>query len=69
MKPPPYPRVRAWFRARRGNKLCTTSITLAKIRYGIGRLPAGRRKQLLKVTAIDVFADPQRQGLPTPASV
>ncbi|MGH3866761.1 MAG: PIN domain-containing protein [Pseudonocardiaceae bacterium] len=48
MKPSPAPVVRDWVRARRGNELYTTSITLAEIRYGIERLPAGRRRDLLK---------------------
>jgi len=56
MKPSPSPAVQDWVRARRGDELCTTSITLAEIRYGIERLPAGRRRDLLKATADDVFA-------------
>jgi hypothetical protein len=32
-----------------------TSITLAEIRYGIARLPDGRRKQTLLDTADDIF--------------
>ncbi|MGH3826999.1 MAG: type II toxin-antitoxin system VapC family toxin [Pseudonocardiaceae bacterium] len=56
MKPSPDPIVRDWVRARRGSDLYTTSITLAEIRYGIERLPTGRRRDLLKATADDVFA-------------
>ncbi|MGH3931640.1 MAG: PIN domain-containing protein, partial [Pseudonocardiaceae bacterium] len=56
MKPSPAPAVRDWIRARRGGELYTTSITLAEVRYGIERLPAGRRRDLLKATADDVFA-------------
>ncbi len=44
MKPSPAPIVRDWVRTHRGNELYTTSITLAEIRYGIERLPAGRAK-------------------------
>lgn len=56
MKPSPALVVRDWVRARRGSELYTTSITLAEIRYGIERLPAGRRRDLLKATADDLFA-------------
>jgi len=56
MKPSPDAAVRDWVRARPGDELSTTSITVAEIRYGIDRLPAGRRRDLLKETADDVFA-------------
>jgi len=68
MKPSPDPVVRDWVRVRRGNELCTTSITLAEIRYGIERLPAGRRRDLLKATADDVFATFEDQVLPFDAA-
>ncbi len=64
MRPSPDPAVRDWVRARRGNELCTTSITLAEIRYGIERLPTGRRRDLLKATADEVFATFEDQVLP-----
>jgi predicted nucleic acid-binding protein len=38
-------------------RLHTTAITLAEIEYGIARLPDGRRKDQLAVTAARVFAD------------
>ena len=44
MKPSPSAAVAEWIRARTGGELCTTSITLAEILYGITRLPDGRRK-------------------------
>lgn len=68
MKPSPAPAVRDWIRARRGNVLYTTSITLAEIRYGIERLPAGRRRDLLMATADDVFAAFEEQVLPFDAA-
>lgn len=64
MKPSPNPAVRDWVRARVGDELCTTSITVAEIRYGIERLPAGRRKDLLTATADDVFSAFTEQVLP-----
>jgi toxin FitB len=68
MKPSPAPVVRDWVRARRSNELYTTSITLAEIRYGIERLPAGRRRDLLKATVDDVFAAFEDQVLPFDAA-
>jgi predicted nucleic acid-binding protein len=68
MKPSPAPVVRDWVRARRGKELYTTSITLAEIRYGIEHLPAGRRRDLLKATADDVFAAFEDQVLPFDAA-
>jgi predicted nucleic acid-binding protein len=65
MKPSPAPVVRDWVRACCGKELYTTSITLAEIRYGIERLPAGRRRDLLKATADDVFAVFEDQVCPS----
>ncbi len=64
MKPTPAPAVRDWVRARRGDELYTSAVTLAEIRYGIERLPGGRRKALLTTTAEDVFAAFEDQILP-----
>ncbi|HKR51689.1 MAG TPA: type II toxin-antitoxin system VapC family toxin [Pseudonocardiaceae bacterium] len=68
MKPSPAPAVRNWISARRSDELYTTSITLAEIRCGIERLPAGRRRDLLKATADDVFAAFEDQILPFDAA-
>ncbi len=56
MRPLPSPAVTAWVRARSATELYTTSITLAEVRYGIERLPDGRRRDLLRATAKDVFS-------------
>jgi predicted nucleic acid-binding protein len=56
MRPAPLLVVTAWVRARNARELYTTSITMAEIRYGIERLPDGRRKDLLRITAEDVFS-------------
>ncbi len=56
MKPTPPPVVRNWVLGHDGGELFTTSITLAEVLYGIGRLPAGQRRNLLRDTAVDVFA-------------
>lgn len=56
MRPSPSPAVTAWVRARSPAELYTTSITLAEVRYGIERLPSGRRRDLLRAAADDVFS-------------
>lgn len=56
MRPSPSPAVTAWVRARSASELYTTSITLAELRYGIERLPDGRRKDMLRRAAEDVFS-------------
>ncbi|MDQ6840558.1 MAG: type II toxin-antitoxin system VapC family toxin [Actinomycetota bacterium] len=56
MRPAPDPSVLAWVRAQTAGELCTTSITFAEIRYGIERLPDGRRKEELRSTAEEVFS-------------
>jgi predicted nucleic acid-binding protein len=56
MRPSPSAVVVGWVRGNE-RELSTTSITLAEIRYGIERLADGRRKELLRSTAEEVFAD------------
>lgn len=56
MRPAPSPIVEAWVRRHSASELYTTSITLAEIRYGIERLPAGSRKNQLSATAAEVFS-------------
>ena len=68
MRPSPAPAVQDWVRARAGQELYMTSITLAEIRYGIERLPDGRRKELLRTTAEEVFTAFEEQILPFDAA-
>lgn len=63
MRPSPSPVVVGWVR-RSERELYTTSITLAEIRYGIERLADGRRKELLRSIAEEVFADFEERVLP-----
>ena len=56
MRPSPAPQVREWVTAQRPDQLCTTAVTVAEIRYGLERLPGGRRKDSLLTTATEVFA-------------
>jgi len=64
MRPEPTSRVTDWVRRRDRRELRMTSITLAEIRYGIVRLPEGRRKQVLLETADDIFRSFPDQVLP-----
>ncbi|TDO52406.1 hypothetical protein EV643_102245 [Kribbella sp. VKM Ac-2527] len=57
MKPTPDQAVTRWYEARRPNGLYTTAITVAEIRHGIERLPAGRRKTRLSEKVGEVFMD------------
>jgi predicted nucleic acid-binding protein len=56
MRPQPDARVREWISGRRSGELGTTAITVAEIRYGIERLPDGRRRDGLLSAATDLFA-------------
>jgi predicted nucleic acid-binding protein len=55
MRSKPDPAVRAWVHSQHAKELYTTAITVAEVRYGIQRLPDGRRRQLLATAAEDVF--------------
>lgn len=47
MKPAPHPAVHAWLNDQAEATLYLSSITLAELLFGIGVLPAGKRKELL----------------------
>jgi toxin FitB len=64
MRPDPAPQVASWVRSRDRHELRTTAITLAEVRYGIARLPDGRRKQVLLAAADDIFSTFADQVLP-----
>jgi predicted nucleic acid-binding protein len=64
MRPSPSSLVVDWVRTHSERELYTTSITLAEIRYGIERLPDGRRKDVLRTTADDVFTAFEEHVLP-----
>lgn len=68
MRPAPHRGVLAWVRAQPTGDLYTSAITLAEIRYGIERLPDGRRKTLLMSTAGEVFEGFEEQVLPFDSS-
>jgi predicted nucleic acid-binding protein len=64
MRPEPTSQVAAWVRDRDRHELRTTAITLAEVRYGIARLPDGRRKQVLLAAADEIFRTFEDQVLP-----
>lgn len=55
MKASPEPAVREWVRTQDAKVLHTTAISVAEIGYGIAGLPSGRRRDLLRTTADEVF--------------
>ena len=50
MKLEPHPAVRAWLNDQAAETLYLSSMTLAELLFGIGVLPAGKRKQMLAQT-------------------
>lgn len=64
MKASPSSTVIGWLSAQHNEELYITSVTFAEILYGIERLPDGRRKELLRTTAIEVFEDFNERILP-----
>ena len=64
MRPDPAPQVANWVRDRDRRELRTTAVTLAEVRYGIARLPDGRRKQALLTAADEIFSAFDDQVLP-----
>lgn len=47
MKPEPNPAVRTWLNDQSAETLYLSSVTLAELLFGIGVLPAGKRKDML----------------------
>jgi toxin FitB len=63
MRAAPEPAVLRWLQRGSGDSLYTTTITVAEIRYGIARLPEGRRRESLHQAANEIFAAFPRQVL------
>lgn len=47
MRPEPHPGMRAWLNDQVAETLYLSSVTVAELLFGIGALPAGKRKDLL----------------------
>jgi predicted nucleic acid-binding protein len=56
MRPAPLPAVLGWLQEHPRHDVFTTVITVAEIRYGIARLPEGRRRTELDQAASEIFA-------------
>jgi predicted nucleic acid-binding protein len=56
LKPESHPSVRAWLDAQLAESLFLPSITVAELLFGIGAMPDGRRKALLKARIDAVLA-------------
>ncbi len=50
MKPEPHSAVRSWLNVQAAETLHLSSVTLAELLFGVGALPAGRRKHMLAQT-------------------
>lgn len=50
MKPGPHPAVRAWLNNQASETLYLSSVTVAELLFGIGALPASKRKDMLAQT-------------------
>ncbi len=64
MRATPEPAVLAWLQRTSSTGLYTTAVTVSEIRYGIARLPEGRRRHTLHQAANEIFAAFPRQVLP-----
>src|SRR5262249_19965510 len=56
IRPAPLPVVLGWLQEHPRRDVYTTVITVAEIRYGIARLPEGRRRAELHQAASEIFA-------------
>lgn len=50
MKPAPHPTVRVWLNDQASETLYLSSVTMAELLFGIGALPAGKRRDMLAQT-------------------
>lgn len=64
MRASPAAAVASWVWQQARGSLVTTAITIAEIRYGLARLPAGRRTTRLQETAEEALATFPSQVLP-----
>lgn len=60
MKPEPDSRVRDWLDAQAAETLFLSSITIAELKFGVGALPSGKRRERLESAiegVLQLFAD------------
>ncbi|WP_432505493.1 type II toxin-antitoxin system VapC family toxin [Kineococcus arenarius] len=68
MRTSPSPGVVAWIEQQPPAEVRTTAVTVAEVRYGIARLPEGRRRNALRAAADEVFSVFAEQVLPFDAA-
>jgi predicted nucleic acid-binding protein len=68
MRPAPDPMVLKWLLAQHAADRATTAVTVAEMRYGIERLPAGKRRDALERNADAAFGEFSAQVLPFDAA-
>jgi len=68
MRAMPHVHVEGWVRTVPPAMVYTTAVTLAEVRFGIARLPTGRRRDLLGDAADDVFTTFADRVLPFDAA-
>jgi toxin FitB len=68
MRTSPSDLVTDWVRSQPGRDLYAAAITVAEIRYGIAKLPQGRRRDLLSSAATEIFQTFAEQILPFDAA-
>jgi predicted nucleic acid-binding protein len=56
MKESPDASVWRWLQGNLGEDLCTTAITVAEIHDGIERMPTGRRRNQVRLAAVEPFS-------------
>ena len=56
MRPTPEPQVIAWVDAVPAREVAISTVTMAEILYGVGRIPEGRRRRRLTSIAEAIFA-------------
>jgi predicted nucleic acid-binding protein len=64
MRPSPAQPVWNWARSHHPRELGTTAVTVAEIPYGMERLREGRRKEVLRAAAAEIFEMFAEQVLP-----
>lgn len=63
-RPLPSPRVAAWLRRQPRHDLYTTTISVAELLTGVARLPAGRRRDAIRIAVEGIIAEMEWRILP-----
>lgn len=63
IRPVPSPNVLEWFSSYESEAICTTSITVAEIWYGVKCMPDGKRKDLISSAIKQLFEQDFQGGI------